>query len=703
MTLRAGDVLGEHGGVASAFAASATPFEPRSQQLLMAEAVERTLSRRGALLAEAGTGTGKSFAYLVPAIIRIVERGERVVVATNTIALQEQLLEKDIPVLRAVFRDMGMEFRPALVKGRGNYVSIRRLRLASSRQDRLFGDAASRRSLHMIEDWAYTTADGTLSTLPQLERPAVWERAQSDSGNCMGRKCPTYEQCFYQRARREMEQANLLICNHAVYFSDLAMRNAGAGYLPAYDHVILDEAHHVEDVASEHFGATLPESRVRRLVGSLVHEKTGRGFLPQLQVEPDANDALRSAIDSALLAEEESRVLFERALTATGLGMYGGRVGRTALLPPPGVIENTLSAHLTDLSLRLKRLRERAVREDDKYELNAYAERAQAIADEAEIILGHTVPGCVYWIETARTEGGLRATLSCAPIEVGPLLREALFGKSFSVVLTSATLAAGPERAPAADDESEDGIRGHDPFAHARSRLGCAEAETLLVGSPFDYSEQAMLVVDRTMPDPRDPEYVERLSDAVLDHARATDGGAFVLFTSFDTLHRVSERIGPHLERAGMPMLVQERDGPRGLLLRKFREDRRSVLLGAASFWQGVDVRGDGLRNVIITRLPFEPPDRPLTQARLKRIEERGGDAFFEDSLPRAVLRFKQGFGRLIRSRDDRGRVVVLDPRIVTKGYGRAFLNALPAGMRASSANRRSGGSGGSRVEPAED
>ncbi len=693
------DWLGPGGAVARALEGSGAPFEPRPQQLEMAAAVERALASRGRLLAEAGTGVGKSFAYLVPAILRIVEHGEKVVVATNTIALQEQLLEKDVPLLRAVFDSLGKPFRPVLVKGRGNYVSIRRLRLASARQDRLFADAASRRSLHAIEDWAYATADGTLSTLPQLERPAVWERAQSDSGNCMGRKCPTYEQCFYQRARREMEQANLFICNHALFFSDLALREAGVGFIPPYDHVILDEAHNVEDVASEHFGASLSESRVRRLVGSLVHERTGRGFLPQLQVEEGAREAVDHACQAALRAEEDARVLFERALVAVGMGGgFGAGEGRTALLPAPGAIENTLTPTLADLALRLKRLKERATREDDRFELNAYAERAQQIADEAAAILDQSIPGCVYWLETSRGEAGLRVTLACAPVEVGEVLRPALFEKPWSVVLTSATLATGPaakpgrRAGPAPGDECDFDARtgepmhlqpglGADPFAHLRARLGCSEAVPLLVGSPFRYAEQVELFVDRTMPDPRAQAYLERLSAAIILHARATEGGAFVLFTSFDTLRKAAERIRPTLEREGMPVLAQDREGPRGALLKAFRENRRSVLLGAASFWQGVDVRGEGLRNVIITRLPFEPPDRPLTQARLKRIEDRGGDAFFEDSLPRAVLRFKQGFGRLIRSAEDRGRVVVLDPRIMTKPYGKRFLAALPAGV----------------------
>ena len=653
----------------------------------MARAVARAMSERGRLLVEAGTGVGKSFAYLVPAILRCLAHGETVVVATNTISLQEQLIERDVPLLA---RTLGAsdswsgELRPVLVKGRGNYLSIRRLGLACERAARLLHDAADRRSLRVIREWAYSTRDGTLSTLPPLERPGVWSLVQSDSGNCMGRKCPNYKQCFYQTARREMEEANLLICNHALFFADLVLRSRNVGFLPKYDHVVLDEAHNVEDVAAEHFGLSLSEGRVFHLLGMLHHPRTARGYLAQLDLAVGDAEAVSRAVSLVMRADAAARKFFGSLAEAhQRLDSRNGRVRR------PGVVENVLTPAMNDLAVRLRSLRDDVKTEADRFELNAYAERAAEIADTAEALVEQTVSGCVYWIESRRPDepgryGAPRVTLACSPVDVAPLLRERLFEGQHSVVLTSATLATRTVR----DDEPAE--RAETAFAHAISRLGCEGALTLQLGSPFDYARQIEVFIDRSMPSPRagdeaavhgDGVYTRELVSRIIDHAAATEGGAFVLFTSFGSLYRAADALRSPLDELGLPLLVQGRDGSRRDILQRFREDGRSVLLGAASFWQGVDVRGHALRNVIITRLPFEPPDRPLTEARLDLIRERGGDPFRDDSLPRAVLRFKQGFGRLVRSATDRGRVVVLDPRILTTGYGRHFLAALPEGV----------------------
>ncbi len=646
----------------------------------MVEAVLRAMERRGRLLVEAGTGVGKSFAYLAPAIQRARDHDERTVIATNTIALQEQLVEKDAPLVREALDAATGDgaVRIVLVKGRGNYVSIRRLQMAVERQDRFFSDAASRRSLAVIAEWAALTRDGTLSTLPPLERPAVWERAQSDSGNCMGRKCRTYEKCFFQIARRRMERGDVLICNHALFFSDLALRARGVGFLPEYDHVILDEAHNVEEVASDHFGVSLTEARVKRLLTTLHQPGRKAGFLGSIGLRTGEDEMVRGALDlvdaAGVSAEAFFDALAERARSRGGQG-FGLTAGLTIRIDGPGVVENTVTPAFRDLALRLRRLKEHVFTDEDRYELNAYSERAAAIADEAETLIDQSLSGFAYWVEIGRSgEGGpaaARVTIACSPIEVGPILRERLWSGKHSVILTSATMTT---RAGS--------------FEHVRSRLGAqddeerGEIETLALGSPFDYSRQVEVHIDETMPDPRATGYVRTLCDRALEHIHATDGGAFVLFTSFATLKAAADALRPALEREGRPMWAQGGDGSRAHILARFVEDERSVLLGVSSFWQGVDVRGRGLRNVIITRLPFEPPDRPLTEARLALIKERGGDPFREDSLPRAVIRFRQGFGRLVRSASDTGRVVVLDPRIVTKPYGRAFLEALPEGVK---------------------
>lgn len=660
MTVDAAHLLTDTGAVARRLAG----FETRPQQLEMAAAVEGALRDRARLVVEAGTGVGKSFAYLIPAIRRVVEHGERVVIATHTISLQEQLIEKDIPLLNAVIPE---EFSAVLVKGRGNYLSLRRLKLASERQERLFGREDDRHALAAVEDWAYATGDGSLSSLPQAPRGDVWDAVQSDANNCMGRRCPTFDKCFFQAARRRMENGQILVTNHALFFADLAMRaragGTGGGVLPAYDHVVLDEAHDIEDIASEHFGVRLGEAAVRHLLRMLYQVGTGRGYLPSLRIAAGSEGLVETAIRQVRACESACDRLFDDLWRwHAESGDAGGRV-RGA-----DVVTDTLSAPLLELAATLRALREQAPTDGDHFELNAYAARADGHAQGARSLLRQEVPGCVYWVELGKRRRGTgerpTVTLVCAAVEVAALLREHLFGRDIGVVLTSATLATRPG-----------------DFRHTSARLGCDDPRTLQLGSPFNFARQARLLVDRAMPEPTHPGYVDALCGRIMDQVQATDGGAFVLFTSFRTMHEVGERIAHRLVDLGHPLHIQGLGVPSRLLLERFRQDERSVLMGVSSFWQGVDVRGRALRNVIITRLPFEVPDRPIVQARHELIEQRGGRPFFDDSLPRAVIRFKQGFGRLVRSGTDEGRVVVLDPRIVTKPYGRLFLEALPDGV----------------------
>ena len=636
-------------------------FEARPQQIEMATAVESALRSGERLFVEAGTGTGKSFAYLLPAIASLLERREeKIVICTNTISLQEQLMDKDLPLLRAVVPD---EFTAVLVKGRANYLSKRRLRLAIERETRLLADDTERHSLQAIEKWASQTDDGTLATLPQLKRPGVWDHVQSESGNCLGRRCPTHDECFYQSARRRMENADLLVCNHALFFSDLALRMRGAGFLPPYRHVILDEAHTVEDVAAEHFGLRVSEGRVRHLLRMLLSDRTNRGVLASLSSDGTNDVALQDALSARQRAESATNAFFDDLHAWRSLGANAS--GR---MKEPSAIDNALTPALKELASTLKVLRAGTSNETEEMELGSLASRAIEIAESASMLLDHAIEGCVYWVDAAPTRRGRRdrgfVTLACAAVDVGPILRENLFGREGAVVCTSATLAAGS-----------------DDFSLVTDRLGAEDPITLQVGSPFDFARQMRVLVDPYMPDPRDASYHDRVSDRIVEQVRETDGGAFVLFTSNAAMSAAAERSRARLEEAGHQVLVQNETGPRSLVLERFRQDDRSVLFGVTSFWQGVDVRGQGLRNVIITRLPFDVPDRPIVQARHEMIEERGGRPFFEDQVPRAVIRFKQGIGRLIRSADDSGRVVVLDPRIVTKGYGRSFQAALPEGV----------------------
>ncbi len=655
-------------------------FEVRPQQAQMIEAVDHVLQEGGTGVIEAGTGVGKSFAYLLPAakyIMDMQESGQadknigrgRVVISTHTIALQEQLLNKDIPLIQAI---SGGEFSAVLVKGRANYVSLRRLKRASQQQQELFPDPEDVNSIDVIERWAQSTTDGSLATLPQLSRPSVWSRVASDHEDCMGRRCPTFNKCFYQAARRRMENADLLVVNHALFFADLAMRREGFGFLPPYDHVILDEAHTVESVASDYFGIQVSRYQVHLLLSTLANARRQKGFLyAQLRKYGSETPGLQRAMDQVYVAHRAMENLFGELIGwQENAGRSNGRVQQ------PNIVTNELSPVLKELASSLKLVRDCTEDDDERLELASYINRAQSIAGALTALIEQTVEDSVYWIEMQTEHRIPRVKLVCAPIEVGPLLSEHLYNKSNEdglkggVILTSATLATG---------KAESGDTSGKAFKHLFDRLGLpSDSITLLLGSPFDYANQAQLHVASSLPDPNHKEYANKVSPLILEHLDQTDGGAFVLFTSFKLLREVSQWLEPFLAQRDMPMLVHGSGVQRSELLETFKRNPRSVLLGADSFWQGVDVIGDGLRNVIITRLPFVPPDQPLVEARTEQIRLKGGNPFSQYSLPEAVLKFKQGFGRLIRSKQDEGRVVVLDNRIVSKSYGRAFIDALP-------------------------
>jgi len=609
----------------------------------MASAVEQALAEGRHLVVEAGTGVGKSFGYLVPVLLHLARGGGTVAVSTKTIALQEQLLGKDLPLLQQA---LGLEaIRVALAKGRGNYVCLRRLDLASSEGRSLFGRAEEIEQLGRIREWAAESVDGSLSDLPFQPLPDVWDAVKAEQGNCLHRRCRFYERCGYQRSRREMRNAQLVVANHALLFSDLALRERGASLLPEYEAVVLDEAHEVEESASDHFGLSLSALAVHRQLARLTGGRRRRGGLFE-RVEVPA-----LFYETAAVVRDCNRALFD-ALT-----VLRGDASEVRIRRAPA-FEDRLSEPLARLVALLAERHESIENPEIALEWKARTDRLREVSLALETLRDLADPDLVYWVESgARKEFSI---LRAAPVEVAPALRRTLFARVKPVILTSATLRAAKS------------------FGHFEERIGLEEPSEKALGSPFDFREQCRLVLFPGLPDPRDPGFDAASAPRIRELLLESGGGAFVLFTSFRALEAAHAALREDLEKAGLFVLRQGGGMRPTEIVSAFRSRRDCVLFAAETFWQGIDVPGENLRLVILQRLPFAVPDHPLQQARHERIEETGGDPFRQLSLPQAILRLRQGFGRLIRTHEDRGTVAILDPRIVTKSYGRQFLQSLP-------------------------
>ena len=635
-------MLGRDGTIAQQY----EKFEVRDEQIEMARAVQKCFNAGTKLGVEAGTGVGKSFAYLVPAIDQAIRRNGRVVIATYTINLQEQLINKDVPFLATMLPG---NFTVCLAKGRSNYLCLRRLRFAVKKQRNLFDAEAS--SLGRIVEWADKTGDGSLSDIRFTVEPAVWEAVRSEHGNCRGRKCASYGACFYWNARRSLESADIIIANHALLFSDLILKEEGASLLPDYKFVVIDEAHNIEQAAEDHFGIDISNSTFTYLLNNLYNPRKQKGLLSGAGAET-AIGLVRECSEAAGVFFDEVQDWYERTYKDTN--------GRTTV----GFVKDNLSEVLRRMRLAISKVALACEDSDEKHELSAAVSRCKGLESELECFMGQSNTGNVYWVEVEKTRR-LTVRLKSAPLNAGADIKRGLFDEYEAVVVTSATLSTS--------NENEEG-----GFEFFSSRVGLEDAEYLKLGSPFDYSKNVTIHIEPDLPEPNTKDFTSLAADKIKKYITKTHGKAFVLFTSYAMLNSVAGLLEDWFEERHITLLKQGASNMRSRLLEEFKSDTDSVLFGTDSFWQGVDVPGEALSNVIIVRLPFAVPSHPLLQGRMEQIRSQGGNAFFDYQLPQAIIKFKQGFGRLIRSHTDKGIIVILDSRIVNKPYGRQFIEAIP-------------------------
>ncbi len=622
--MNATKILGETGMIAQAMRMA---YEHRPQQIEMAAVVEKSLRDKAHLIVEAGTGVGKSLAYLVPLVLWTREGNVRAVVATYTKALQQQLVDKDLPFLKNVLGD----FRYALCVGGENYLCLRRfdyLRIGNLYEQNEI------EPLNRLFAWSTMTKTGLRSELEIEPLPSLWAKACRQADLCFGKDCSYYKDCFYLKAKSLEQQAHILVANHHLFFADMA---TGGNVLPQFKAVVFDEAHQVEDVATDYLGVEVTNFSVKYLLDTLLSQRTRKGLLTRLTVQDAEVQVLRGRVDGLRVVSDNFFLNLHPFLSREPALRIRQR----------NIVPDILSEPLMELRDSLLELT--ADSQEEELEVKAFAARAQSLASAVRINLDQSAEGFVYWAEREN----LRYRLVASPIDVAGTLRENLFGKADTVILTSATLSAAGA------------------FTYIKNRLGLDAPMELQLDSPFDFEKQALLYIATGLDDQQASGYQERFDAELKSVLTITGGRTLVLFTSYGQLRKSAETLRKELPELGF---LCQGEMPAYRLIEQFKSVPRGVLMGTASFWQGIDIPGEALQCVVIAKLPFAVPDEPIVEARMERLK----NPFFEYQVPQATLLFRQGFCRLIRTKTDRGAVAVLDSRIMTKNYGKSFLKSIP-------------------------
>ena len=625
-------------------------FEFRPEQQEMARHVSDALTSSSSLIVEAGTGVGKSLAYLAPAVRFALENDRKAVISTHTINLQEQLVDKDLPLLAQLIEN---GFSVVLMKGRSNYLCPRRLKTALSHGPDLF-DINDLDELDAIRDWAEDTHDGTLSDMDFEPSMRVWSQVCSESHICTPRTCGNDELCFYQSTRKQALMADVVVVNHTLLFTIIEANEGsddlGEGFVFPEDFLIIDEAHTLENVAAKQLGLRVSRSGIRFDLNRLYDMKRKKGMF----------HAIRFADGAHCVAQlnDEVNDFFAAIESVCKFSPWGN----DCRVHASGIVENSLTEHFLELEKHISVAAEKVTNDSNRNEILDLGRRLKGWRISINEFLEQSLDEHVYWVEKSKGSAD-NIVLNSAPIDVSGELNDLFFKKDNACVLTSATLSVGENK---------------EPIGYFKNRVGAGSVDSVRIGSPFDYEKQMRIYLVKRIKDPRAEGYESDLIHWIGHFVEKSEGRAFVLFTSYNLMNSVALKIEERIQSMGYKLLVQGRKMPRNKLLNAFRRDPSSILFGTDSFWAGVDVPGEALSNVIVTRIPFAVPDHPLTASRLEAIEERGGNPFLEYTVPEAILKLRQGVGRLIRSSSDQGIVVILDNRILLKQYGKAFIRALP-------------------------